>query len=215
MIELKKHITKEIITSLTIIFLIIVSFILCEIGLINKYQFGLKPLNFSSFYGIFTSIFIHSNLSHLASNIVSLTLFLLVIALLYKENYFKILIFGYILTGLTMFIFAREANHIGVSGLIYFLFSFLLFNGLIRWYKPNIAISLILIFVYNSLFYGLLPVDEKISWDGHLSGFVIGIIAAFIFKSDKSKPKYDWEDEPVDYDINDIRINYKNNNETF
>lgn len=213
--KIKKHITKEIITSLTIIFLIIVSFILSELDLISKYQFGLKPLQVSSFYGIFTSIFIHSNLSHLASNIVSLTLFLLVVALLYKEKYYKILIFGYVLTGLTMFIFARDANHIGVSGLIYFLFSFLLFNGLIRWHKPNIAISLILIFVYNSLFYGLFPVDEKISWDGHLSGFIIGIIAAFIFKSDKSKPKYDWEDEPVDYDINDIKISYKDNDETF
>lgn len=213
--KLKKHLTKELLTSLTIIFLIIVSFILTEIEVINKYQFGLKPLNIDYFYGIFTSVFIHSNLSHLVSNIVSLSLFLLVVSLLYKEKYYKILIFGYILTGLTIFIFAREANHIGVSGLIYFLFSFLLFNGLIRWHKPNIAISLILIFVYNSLFYGLLPVDEKISWDGHLSGFIMGIIAAFIFKSDKTKPKYDWEDEPVDYDINDIKISYKKKDETF
>jgi membrane associated rhomboid family serine protease len=114
----------------------------------------------------------------------------------YKEVAFKVFIWMYIMVGFWTFIYAREAYHIGASGLLYGLFSFLLISGFIRKNKHLISLSFAVIFLYGSLVWGIFPIDVKISFEGHLWGFVAGLILAIFYrkKGNKTNSNY-WQDK--------------------
>ena len=90
--------------------------------------------------------------------------------------------------------------HIGASGIVYALASFIFFSGIISKNKNLSALSLIVIFIYGSLFWGLFPTDQQISWEGHPSGFISGLILSSFFRKDLPKrKKYQWEiDEEIE-----------------
>ncbi len=165
-------------------------------GTYNLYltKYGLYPRTLSGLKGIVFSPFIHSGVKHLFNN--SLPLFILLTSLFYfyKKIAFKVLLYGAFLSGLLTWVIARDAYHIGASGIVYLLFSFILFSGLIRKYYRLIAVSLIVIFLYGSMIWYILPTKEEISWEGHLSGFIVGLLFTFIYKNHGPKPlQYDWE----------------------
>ena len=112
-----------------------------------------------------------------------------------------ILIFS---TGLLTWCGAREGTHIGASAVVYGLTFFLMFSGFIRKDKKLVIISLIVVFLYGSLVWGLYPqyaIKNNISWEGHLSGFVMGIILAFFYKDEgPQREEYVWDDENDDDD---------------
>jgi membrane associated rhomboid family serine protease len=148
----------------------------------NFNKFGVYPRSLDGLKGIFFTHFIHSDTNHLISN--SLPLFVLLTALFYfyRKVAFQTLIFGGLLTGLLTWCIARESYHIGASGLIYLLFSFQLFSGIIRKHFRLIALSFGIIFLYGSMIWYVLPVKEGMSWEGHLSGFLIGLFLAYVFR---------------------------------
>ena len=138
----------------------------------NKY--GVGPRELMGLRGVFGSPFIHSNTQHLFNN--SIPLFVLSASLFYfyKEVAKKVLLYGAFFTGLITWIIARPSYHIGASGVVYLLFSFVFFSGLIKKHYRLVAMSLITIFLYGSMVWYLFPVKEGISWEGHLSGFIVG-----------------------------------------
>jgi len=148
----------------------------------NFNKFGIYPRSISGLKGIFFAPFIHSNIWHLFNNSVPLFVLLASINYFYKEVALKIIVFGGLLTGLLTWFFARESYHIGASGLVYLLFSFVLFSGMIRKNYRLIALSLVVIFLYGSMIWYVFPIEDKISWEGHLSGFVVGLILAFLYQ---------------------------------
>lgn len=101
----------------------------------------------------------------------------------YRSVYYKVLIFGGLISGLLTWLIAREAFHIGASGIVYLLFSFIFFSGIIKKQYQLVAVSLIVIFLYGSMIWYVLPIKEGISWEGHLSGFLIGIYFSVIYKN--------------------------------
>ena len=149
----------------------------------NFNKLGVYPRTLSGFKGVFTMHFIHSNVSHLYSN--SVPLFVLFTALLYfyKEVAFKVLIWGAFFTGLLTWSIARESYHIGASGIVYLLFSYVFFSGIIKKHYRLIAISLIVIFLYGSMIWYVLPIKDGMSWEGHLSGFIVGLILALVYRT--------------------------------
>jgi membrane associated rhomboid family serine protease len=169
----------------------------------NKY--GVYPRTFLGLRGILFSPFIHGDIKHLYHN--SLPLFVLLFSLyyFYRKIAFKVFIYGTLFTGLLTWIIARKSYHIVASGIIYMLFSFIFFSGLIRKNYRLIAVSLMVIFLYGSMVWYVLPVKEEISWEGHLSGFIIGLLFAFYFrKIGPQKYKYDWEHEDYKEDEFDM-----------
>jgi len=91
--------------------------------------------------------------------------------------------------------------HIGASVVVYLLTSFLFFKGI--WSKNYrlIALSLVIVFIYGSLVWGMFPIDQTMSWEGHLSGFLSGIGLAFYFKSYQlPKPVYSWQQKEYNED---------------
>jgi len=110
-------------------------------------HYGIFPLKMDGISGILFSPFIHSSFSHLISN--SLPLFFLSVALFYfySEVVFSVFAWTYFLTGLMVWIAGREAWHIGASGVVYGLASFLFFSGIIRRHFRLIALSLLIVFL--------------------------------------------------------------------
>ena len=162
----------------------------------NFTPYGVLPRTASGFSGILFSPFIHSDLSHLWHNTVPAVVLTGGLFYFYREVAWKVLIIIILGAGLGTWVIGREAYHIGASGVIYGLAAFLFFKGI--WSKNFrlTAFSLIVVFLYGGLIWGTMPLQEGMSWEGHLSGFFTGTILAFVIKSKIAKPvKYVWESE--------------------
>lgn len=178
-----------------VLFLWIVFWFEVKFG-INFNEYGIYPRTLKGLRGILFSPFIHGDIKHLYQN--SIPLFVLLFSLLYfyKDIALKIVLYGIFFTGFITWVIARKSYHIGGSGLIYMLFSFIFFSGIIRKNYRLTAVSLLVIFLYGSMVWYILPIKEEISWEGHLSGFLVGILIAVYFrKIGPQKLQYYWEKE--------------------
>jgi hypothetical protein len=69
-------------------------------------------------------------------------------------------------------------------------------SGVLRKYLPLQALSLFIVFLYGSMIWGIFPTKERISWEGHLSGMIVGVVLAFIYRArGPQRPKYQYEIE--------------------
>ena len=160
---------------------------------------GIFPRTLSGLRGVFFSPFIHGSLEHLYHN--SMPLFILSAALFYfyREMAWNVLGLGLFFSGILTWLIGSPAFHIGASGLIYVLMSFMLFKGLISKNHHLTALSFLVVFLYGSMLWYVFPVKENMSWEGHLSGLLVGFIFAFAFKTSIAKPvRYDWENDHYD-----------------
>ncbi|MBL4605892.1 MAG: rhomboid family intramembrane serine protease [Flavobacteriaceae bacterium] len=163
----------------------------------NKY--GILPRDFVGLRGIFLSNFIHSDTSHLFNNSVPLFVLLAGLFYFYRDVAFKVLIYGILLSGLFNWIIGRESYHIGASAVIYLLFSFIFFSGIFKKHYRLIAMSLVVIFLYGSLIWLILPTEDRISWEGHLAGFLMGLFFAYLYrKKGIVKEEYQFSETPFD-----------------
>lgn len=158
-------------------------------------QYGIYPRHTDGLIGIFAAIFLHGGFSHIISN--TLPLFLAIIALCgnYPRTAKKVFIYGTALTGLLVWLFARSANHIGASGLLYCLLSYIFFSGFFRKDITSIGLSLVLAFLYGSLIFGIIPNQDHVSWESHLFGFITGIFLAWIYRRTDIPIYKSWDEE--------------------
>ena len=193
---------------------IIISFIkLVEIkNGVSFHTLGVYPGNFDKFYGLFLYPLIHSSTNHLFNNLIPL--FFLTSALIHFFDRHGYLIFFtiYFFSGLLLFIIGREVYHIGASGIIYGLASFLFFSGIIRNNIQLLSFSLLIVFLYGSMVWGIFPETVKpgVSWEGHLSGSIIGLIFSILLKNiGPQKKKYEWDYEDEDEDEGENEYHYE------
>lgn len=166
---------------------------------LNLVRYGIFPRRLSGLVGIFFSPFIHASYSHLISNSIPLLFLGLIMFYFYREIAFSAFFWVYISTGVWVWIAGREAYHVGASGLIYSFVCFLFYSGIFRRKQSLMALSLLMIFLYGSLIWGILPMQPKISWESHLLGAVAGfVIAFFLRKEGPQREKFDWEDDKDD-----------------
>lgn len=171
-------------------------------------EYGVLPRKFNGLIGILFSPLIHADVNHLLSNSLPVIILCLLIFNFYIEIAKKILIYLYFISGLWLWCIGRESFHIGASGLIYAMASFLFFSGILRKNSQLSAVALLVIFIYGGLFWGLFPIHKNVSWEGHLTGFIAGILVSFIFRKDGPKrKKYNWEIEE-DLEVNDNEPNH-------
>jgi membrane associated rhomboid family serine protease len=157
---------------------------------------GILPRTFSGLQGVLFSPFLHGDFGHIANN--SIPLFILTTALIYfyREVSLKVLFYGIFISGFLTWIIGRNSYHIGASGLIYVLVSFIFFKGLMTKYYRLMALSMMVVMIYGGMIWYVFPeVDNKISWEGHLSGLITGFAFAVLFKTPDYKKaiQYDWE----------------------
>ncbi len=157
---------------------------------------GLVPLKITGLPGILLAPFIHGSVTHLASNSLPLIVLGTALFYFYKPVAWKVVIMGVLITGLWVWIIARPSFHIGASGIIYSLASFLFVSGVIRRHPRLMALSLLVAFLYGGLVWGIFPVREGVSWESHLMGLLSGfVLAIFYQKHGPQRPRYSWEEE--------------------
>lgn len=176
------------ILSIWIVFLI-------EIRLqVNLNEFGIYPHKISGLQGIVFSPFIHGSVQHLYNNTIPLAILTAGLFYFYRSISFRVLLIGLLVSGLFTWIIGRPSYHIGASGIIYLLASFIFFKGIFTKHYRLVALSLIVVFIYGSMLWYIFPVKDGISWEGHLGGFLTGLALAFFMKTDIPPPKkYAWE----------------------
>jgi len=168
-------------------------------------RYGIYPRTLSGLVGVIASPFIHKNITHLANNSAPLFIMLLTLFYFYSKIALKIILQGTVLLGFLTWLIARPAYHIGASGVVYLLVSFIFFSGILSKNRRLIAISMIVVFLYGSLVWYMFPENQEMSWEGHLSGFIMGIILAFRYRKILPKPdKYYWEEEAYQEDDFDL-----------
>ncbi len=144
---------------------------------------GIHPRDTQALLGILTAPLVHGNWEHLLSN----TLPLLILSMILFLSYQRIALFVwcgiYFFTGLLVWLFARDSFHIGASGIIYGLASFLFFNGFFRMDIKAIAIASGVAIFYGGMVWGVLPIYPGVSWESHLFGGITGAVMAYIFRN--------------------------------
>lgn len=189
-----------------IIYPLLVVMVMWSVFLLDRYfhlgfyKYGVKPQTVEGIKGIFLMPFIHGqrDFSHIINNSVPTFILLSTLIYFYREIAGYVVLFIWLGTGFLLWYLAvnTQSYHIGMSGVIYGLFGFLFVSGFFKKYLPLQAISLFVAFVYGSMVWGLFPMEEGVSWEGHLSGFLVGTLLAFVFrKKGPVPPKYRYEIE--------------------
>ncbi|MFD1615443.1 rhomboid family intramembrane serine protease [Gelatiniphilus marinus] len=161
---------------------------------VNFIKYGVYPQTLKGLRGVVFSPFIHGDIQHIYHNTVPLFVLSTALFYFYRPIAWKVLFFGILISGFLTWCIGRPSYHIGASGLIYVLVSFTFFKGVFAKHYRLIALSLGVVFLYGSMIWYAAPVEEGISWEGHLSGLVTGLIFALFFRKEIAKPKkYAWE----------------------
>lgn len=162
------------------ILLVIEAFNLITGRVINQYS--ILPRVLTSLPFIFTSPFLHADVNHFLSNIFTLAVFAFLVMQFGRKQFIHVTFFVIITTGLLVWLFGRQAYHLGASGIIYGYFGFLILAG---WFSRQIKymlISVAVAFFYGTMVWGVLPSTPFVSWESHLFGFISGLVIAWIIK---------------------------------
>jgi membrane associated rhomboid family serine protease len=167
---------------------------------IDFQRYGLQAQYIKGLRGIVLMPWIHAHhdIKHILNNSLPTFLLLTLLFQSYKEIAWRVFVMSWLFTGALLWFIggSNGAIHIGMSGVIYALTGFLFTSGVLRKYLPLQALSLFIVFLYGSMIWGIFPTQPRVSWQGHLSGLVVGVILAFVYrKKGPQRPKYQYEIE--------------------
>ena len=146
-------------------------------------RFGILPRTLIGLRGIVFSPFIHGGINHLISNSAPLLVLGWLTVYFYPKATGRVVLVSWFVTGLWVWAMGRESYHIGASGMVYSLAGFLFFSGLFRRRIALMAVSLIVVFLYGSMVWGVLPLEPGVSWESHLFGGLVGILMAWWYRA--------------------------------
>jgi len=186
-IEYRRFVISLVPPAIIILVLWLVKIVEVADGL-DLFYYGIYPRRVYGLFGIIASPFIHANFSHLLNNTVPFFFLLTAIYYFYQKVAWRVLLVSYLFTGTLVWIFARSSYHIGASGLIYSFAAFLFTSGIIRKNINLMAISLLVIFLYGSLVWGIFPYRPDMSFESHLIGLIIGVGLAILYRHEGPGP---------------------------
>ncbi|MBN2778726.1 MAG: rhomboid family intramembrane serine protease [Bacteroidales bacterium] len=209
--ELKKMLLATVIPA-SFIFLFWMIYLL-EISLnISFSEYGLRPREVSQWFGVLTMPFLHGGFEHIIANTTSFLVLGSLLFYFYNDNAIQIFIWSYVLSGIFTWLIGRDSIHIGASAMIYAFAGYIFTAGIISKNIRHMAIALVVVFLYGSMIWGIFPMNNNVSWEGHLSGFAVGIGLAFMIRPPKIVDEfttYSEFDEDCDCTENDdVEINY-------
>ena len=230
---MKNYLAKKIfsVSFFPLIFLSLLwlIFLIKQSTTFNFAVLGVLPREISGLHGIITSVFIHENLDHIASNTLPLLVLGSMLFFFYEKIAKQAFFWIWIISGIWLWIGGRNhpdhpTYHLGASTLIYGLATFLFFSGVFRKHLRLMVVSALVVFLYGSIMWGIFPLKEEISWEGHLFGAIAGLLVAFNFRKEGpqrtvyhwekeeeelSDPEAEWNTETdLDTQANEIKINY-------
>ncbi|VAW34269.1 GlpG protein (membrane protein of glp regulon) [hydrothermal vent metagenome] len=161
-------------------------------------HYGIYPRQIKGLPGIVSTIFLHGSFSHIISNTLPLLVTITALFGNYPKTAKRVLVYATLLTGFLVWSFARFANHIGASGLLYALLAYIFISGFIKKDVQSIGISLVIAFLYGSLIFGIIPDKQHVSWESHLFGLISGVFLAWLYRNHDTpvyKSYEDWDEE--------------------
>lgn len=166
-------------------------------------RFGLWPREPAGLLGLLTVPLLHGNLGHIAANTVPLLVGGAALLYLYPHSSLRALPVLYSGTTLLAWTFARAGStHIGASGFVYGILTYVFVAGVLRRDMRAVGVSLLIWFLYGSYVWGIFPDGSNTSWELHLSGMVLGVVMAWLYRNWDRPPirRYSWELEEDDGD---------------
>lgn len=163
-------------------------------------DWGLIPQTPRGLLGILTMPLLHGGWEHLFTNTSAMLVLGTALYYCYPTLANRVMIISWLGSGLlTWCIGSPNSVHIGASGLIYALNLFLIVSGFIRGNRMLIVISLIMVFLYGSFIWGMIPAfarPQNISWEGHLGGAIVGVLLALVFRKEgPQREEHHWDDD--------------------
>ena len=164
-------------------------------------RFNLHPRTAHGLIGIITSPLLHAGLDHIANNSMAAIVLGWCLMYFYPRIAGRVVVSTWTIGGASVWLMASGGHHVGASGVIYGIAAFLFVSGVLRRQRTLMALSLLVAFLYGSMIWGVFPIVQNISWEGHLCGAIVGIVLAFIHRhvppavSDPTPAFADEEDE--------------------
>ena len=167
---------------------------------LNLNELGIIPRDLKGFMGVFFAPLIHSkeNVNHLLNNSAPFLILTWTLFYFYKPIAWKIFFYSWFCTGVFVWISARVAYHIGISGILYSLLFFIFFSGVFRKEARLLTVALLVVFLYGSMVWGIFPYDWTISFESHFFGAITGTVLAYFNRKEKASfklQKTQWEIE--------------------
>jgi len=148
--------------------------------------FGIIPHQVIGLRGILFAPFLHGDFSHLIANTVPFLILGWLVMLQETSDFFIVTGLTMLVGGLGVWLFATPGSiHIGASILIFGYLGFLLLRGYFQRNIPSILLSILVFLLYGGTIWGVLPSRPGISWQGHLFGFLGGVLAAKLIATEK------------------------------
>lgn len=141
---------------------------------------GIYPRHLWGLVGIVFAPILHYDFNHLFFNSIPLFVLGLVILTQDVQTFYWVTLVIVVLEGFAVWLVGRNAIHIGASGLISGYFGYILVAAYLQPGVITILVAALVIYYFGSIFLGIFPQEEKISWESHLLGFLAGIAAAFL-----------------------------------
>lgn len=196
-------IARELKQQFTILGLLLGSFWVLEISDQLVFQhlwrggldiFGIVPRHPIGLRGIVLAPFLHGDYQHLMANSISFVILGWLVMLQRTRDFFIVTFWAMLIGGLGVWLIgASNSVHIGASLLIFGYLGFLLFRGYFQRDIPSIAVSLVVTFLYGGVIWGVLPTTPGVSWEGHLFGFIGGVVAAKLLSKRHQPHGEDWD----------------------
>jgi membrane associated rhomboid family serine protease len=150
-------------------------------------DYGIVPRTSGGLWGIPLAPFLHAGFGHALSNTVPLLMLGGLVAARGWQVMLGVTLFVVLLGGAGVWLVARGGSHVGASGLVFGYFGYLVARG---WHDRRIVsiiIAVAVMVLYGGLLFGVLPVSGRVSWEGHLTGLLAGVLAARFGKTDRQE----------------------------
>ena len=164
---------------------------------------GVRPREVAGLPGIFLAPLLHGGFEHLLANTPPLLVLGATMLYLYPNSVPKVLPAVYLGPGIAVWLFGGQGSvHVGASGVVYGLASYVFCAGVLRRDRRAIAAALVVCFMYGALVWGVLPIQRGVSWETHLAAALIGAALALALRHLDIPPRvrYTWEDQLDDAD---------------
>lgn len=160
---------------------------------------GVRPRTSDGLWGIVLAPFLHGNFAHLAANTIPFVVLGWFVMLQGVTRFWLVTAITAVVSGLGIWLLGESRTvHIGASGLIFGYFGYLLLRGYFERSASAILWTILVVILYGSMIWGVLPGQIGISWQAHLFGFLGGGLAAYLLAPRPSRRAL--EDEIVMHD---------------
>lgn len=142
--------------------------------------FGIQPRTWSGLQAIVIAPWLHAGFGHLLANTIPFVVLGWFVMVRRTTDFFIVTLASLLASGAGIWLFGGASSiHLGASGVVFGFLGYLLARGYYERSVVAVAMAALAFFLYGGMLWGMLPLQQGISWQGHLFGFVGGVLVAY------------------------------------